>query len=378
LTTLATLLALSSAAFGGDSPDTKEIDRRIDRALFDTISLGAPLYNAGDPYGCYRLYQGTAMALLPLSSQSEGLREILDAGLKRAEAQPRYDQRATVLRESFDKARGLIAGRLQPAKPLWDRLGGELAVKAVVHDFVAMAAGDPKVDFTRGGKYPVDAAGVANLERRLVELISAVSGGPLKYTGRDMKSAHAGMGISDAEFDALGADLVAVLKKYYVPKRETDELLAAVVSTRKDIVEAPGAASTAAAAKPDKSLFDRLGGEPAVVAVVDDFVARAAGDPKVNFTRKGTASEWQPTAENVETLKKHLVQLIGATTGGPIRYEGRGMKEVHKGMMITGAEFDAIAVDLKATLDKFQVPEKEQQELFKIVGSTRAEMVERP
>ena len=81
-------------------------------------------------------------------------------------------------------------------KPLWDRLGGEAAVKAVVHDFVVLAAADPKVDFFRGGKYTLDAEGVANLERRLVELISAVSGGPLKYEGRDMKSVHEGMGIT--------------------------------------------------------------------------------------------------------------------------------------------------------------------------------------
>ena len=65
------------------------------------------------------------------------------------------------------------------ATALWARLGGEPAVKAVVHDFVALAADDPQVDFTRGGRYPLDAAGIANLERLLVELISAVSGGPL-------------------------------------------------------------------------------------------------------------------------------------------------------------------------------------------------------
>ncbi|MBV8233947.1 MAG: group 1 truncated hemoglobin, partial [Planctomycetaceae bacterium] len=122
-------------------------------------------------------------------------------------------------------------------KPLWDRLGGEAAVKAVVHDFVVLATADPKVDFFRGGKYTLDAEGVANLERLLVELISAVSGGPLKYEGRDMKSLHEGMGITDAQFDAIAADLISVLNKYQVPKKEADELITIIASTRKDIVE---------------------------------------------------------------------------------------------------------------------------------------------
>jgi hemoglobin len=113
-------------------------------------------------------------------------------------------------------------------------------VKAVVHDFVTLAANDPQVDFTRGGRYPLDAVAVANLEKLLVELISAVASGPLKYEGRALKPAHQGMAITDAQFDALANDLGAVLRKYRVPKKEADELLAIVASTRKDVVEAAG------------------------------------------------------------------------------------------------------------------------------------------
>ncbi|MGL5097010.1 MAG: group I truncated hemoglobin, partial [Planctomycetia bacterium] len=125
-----------------------------------------------------------------------------------------------------------------------------------------------------------------------------------------------------------------------------------------------------------KSLYERLGGEPAVKAVVDDFVARTAGNPKVNFTRKGTAVEWPATPENVARLKGHLVDMIGAATGGPQKYKGRAMKASHAGMKITNAEFDALAGDLKATLNKFKVPDAEQKELFAIIGSTRGDIVE--
>ena len=125
----------------------------------------------------------------------------------------------------------------EPKKALWDRLGGEKAVRAVVHDFVVMAATDEKVNFFRDGKYKLDDKGVQHLEQLLVELVSDTSGGPLKYTGRDMKKSHAGMKITDAEFDALAGDLIAVLKKYKVPKAEMDELVGIVASTRKDIVD---------------------------------------------------------------------------------------------------------------------------------------------
>ncbi|MBI1849866.1 MAG: group 1 truncated hemoglobin [Planctomycetes bacterium] len=132
--------------------------------------------------------------------------------------------------------------------------------------------------------------------------------------------------------------------------------------------------------KPDtaakRSLYERLGGEAAITAVVDDFVGRAAGDPKVNFTRAGTGHEWAATPENTAHLKKLLVQFIGMVAGGPKHYEGRDMKSVHAGMKISNAEFDALAGDLSASLDHFSVPTKEQQELMALVGSTRAEIVE--
>jgi len=125
-----------------------------------------------------------------------------------------------------------------------------------------------------------------------------------------------------------------------------------------------------------KSLYERLGGTPAITAVIDEFVARAAADEKVNFFRKGTAREWKPSDAEVATLKKLLVQFVSKNTGGPSRYDGRDMKSVHQGMRITKAEFAALAADLKGALDKFKVGEKEQAELLQVVGSTEKDIVE--
>jgi hemoglobin len=125
-----------------------------------------------------------------------------------------------------------------------------------------------------------------------------------------------------------------------------------------------------------KPLYDRLGGETMIQVVVEDFVGRASGDPRVNFTRKGTGAEWNPTPENVEKLKLHLVEFLDAATGGPGTYHGRDMKSVHAGMQITNTEFDAIEADLGASLAKYDVPATERAEVLAIVEGTRQDIVE--
>src|SRR4051812_10867717 len=113
-----------------------------------------------------------------------------------------------------------------------------------------------------------------------------------------------------------------------------------------------------------RPLYDRLGGEKGVAAIVDDFVNRMLNDPRVNFVRKGVtkgsiinreSAQWDASAANVEQLKKHIAQLIALSTGGPAHYDGREMKQAHSDLHITNAEMDAAIGDLKASLDKLAV-----------------------
>lgn len=399
---IATTAALMAALAIGTSTRAQEadasrkaLDAKVNQAAYRTIDAGFKLFNGGDQAGCYRLYQGSLTALLPLLDYRDDLRAAVESAMAEADRLPDVAGRAFALRKGLDAIYRATAGPRPAAnagaRTLWTRLGGEPAVKAVVHDFVALAASDPKVDFTRGGKYPIDAAGVANLETLLIQLVSATTGGPLKYTGRDMKELHRGMKITDEQFNALAADLIATLDKYKVPAKEKDQLVAIVASTRAAIVEA-GAAPTADAPPPapmpdkpmpdkpmpdkpkdEKPLWDRLGGEDAVKAVVHDFVAKAAGDEKVNFTRDG---KYKLDDAGIANLERLLVEQISAGTGGPIKYSGRGMKELHKGMKITDEEFDALAADLVEVLKDYKVPQKEIDELVGIVASTKKDIVE--
>ena len=127
-----------------------------------------------------------------------------------------------------------------------------------------------------------------------------------------------------------------------------------------------------------KSLYDRLGGEPAVREVVDDFVGRAASDPVVNFARRGTVREWEASPQNVERLKMGLCDFICVASGGKCEYKGADMRAAHRGMKITDMEFNALAADLKASLDKFKVPAQEQSELLAAVEGTRKDIVAGP
>jgi hemoglobin len=163
--------------------------------------------------------------------------------------------------------------------------------------------------------------------------------------------------------------------------------------TKKAAVSKPGGdlsptgnTDKAAVAEGKTTLFDRLGGEKGITAIIEDFTPRAIQDPRVNWQRKGlkrtglhfgraNANEWAPTPENIARLKKHMVQFIVLATGGPARYDGKEMREAHAGMRISNAQFDAVLGDLKASLDKVQVPNKEQKELISIIESTRPQIV---
>ena len=117
----------------------------------------------------------------------------------------------------------------------------------------------------------------------------------------------------------------------------------------------------------DRSLYSRLGGRPAITAVVDDFVTNVAKDNRINKFFGGA---------DIPRLKRLLVQQICAGTGGPCKYEGRSMREAHRGMNVANADFDALVQDLVKSLNKFSVPAREQKELLSILGPMRRDVVQ--
>lgn len=119
---------------------------------------------------------------------------------------------------------------------LYDRLGGTTAIASVVDGFVANVAADARINkfFTRVAS---DTAAMRAFKQKLVDQICQGTGGPCTYTGKDMKTAHLGMGLTNADFDALVEDLVKALDSAGVQQKEKDELLAVLGPMRAEIVE---------------------------------------------------------------------------------------------------------------------------------------------
>jgi hemoglobin len=124
------------------------------------------------------------------------------------------------------------------AKTLYDNLGKKKGITAVVDDFVGRCAADSRISsFFKPDV--ADPKRLAKFKMNLVNQICQAAGGPCKYTGKSMKDAHAGMGISSADFNALVEDLVASLDKFKVAEADKNTLLGVLGPMKSDIVEKP-------------------------------------------------------------------------------------------------------------------------------------------
>jgi len=118
-----------------------------------------------------------------------------------------------------------------PKASLYERLGGTGPITAVVGKFVTIVAGDKRIN----GYFAK--ADIVGLKKHLINMVCQASGGPCEYTGRDMKTTHKGMKITEAAFNALVQDLIEALNTFNVPAQEQGELLAVLGPMKADIVE---------------------------------------------------------------------------------------------------------------------------------------------
>ncbi len=119
-----------------------------------------------------------------------------------------------------------------------------------------------------------------------------------------------------------------------------------------------------------KTLYERLGGYDSISAVVNDLLPRVQADPQL-------ARFWQHRSEDgLKREKQLLIDFLCSCAGGPLYYTGRDMKTSHKGMRISESDWSAFLGHLNATLQAFQVPQPERDEVVAFIQSTKADMVE--
>jgi hemoglobin len=120
------------------------------------------------------------------------------------------------------------------------------------------------------------------------------------------------------------------------------------------------------------SLYDRLGGVYNIAAVVDDLIDRVMNDARLNANPRVDEAHHRVSAAG---FKYYVTEMVCWAAGGPQRYSGRPMGDSHRHLMITAGEWEAFMDDVQKSLDKFAVPQPEQQELRAIVESTREAIV---
>ncbi|HEU0199452.1 MAG TPA: group 1 truncated hemoglobin [Burkholderiaceae bacterium] len=120
--------------------------------------------------------------------------------------------------------------------PLYERLGGLKSISLVVDDFIDRLVANKTLN-----KNPAIDAGRKSspapyLKVQVAQLVCEVTGGPCKYTGKDMKSSHAHLNISEKEWDVMAGEFKKSLNKFKVPAAEQSELFEIVGKTKPDIV----------------------------------------------------------------------------------------------------------------------------------------------
>jgi hemoglobin len=118
------------------------------------------------------------------------------------------------------------------------------------------------------------------------------------------------------------------------------------------------------------TLYERLGGYDAISAVANDLLPRLQADAKL-------ARFWQNRGEDgIRREKQLLIDFLCSSAGGPLLYTGRDMQTSHQGMKISEDDWSTFMGHLQATLESFQLPQAEYNDVIAFIESTKADMVE--
>ncbi len=415
-------LSFGAARAADDHPasaDGKAVDAIVHKMLRDVINEGADMYNATGRYtnmerdyaGCYHLYQGALMATRPFLGAHPDLQKDIDAALATARDTPQVERRAFVLRAAIDKIRDAVnpnpvaVGPPPPPVKVTKAAGkvvsaakGKLTVNVGGEDrsFTVPETAMVTIDGKEGGLETIKKDSSVTVTSKGDQVLNVEAKSPsepppppppppakeTKTTGKVTKIEKDTLTLKDdagknKSFIVPDTAKVTIDGKDGVLQEVKEDSAVTVTSKGDEVTKVEAKAPTAPPPPPPppeaKTLWDRLGGEANVAKVVDDFVNTAGKDPKVNFWRDPTKV---PSKEEVAALKKHLVEFVSSVTGGPLKYEGKSMKEVHKGMKITNAEFDAAAKDLQEALEKNGAMPDDEKAVMAVVESTRKDIVE--
>lgn len=276
----------------------------------------------------------------------------------------------------------LVVQRFVGSRPsLYERLGGAYSIAAVVDRLIDVITVDPQVNSNPLVNEAHRRVSKPGLKYQVWELLCEATGGPNKYVGRDMKTAHAHLNITTEEWFMFGTDFKNVLDEFKVPAREQVELFDVLAALKDDIVNKnPGATPKHLSTEHDEiwssagsSLYTRIGGIYAIAAICGRFIERTMENPslKKNPAVFAASSEYHRKAGH----RCLLTQFMGMSTGGPQVYTGKSRREASADMNIRRDEWTTLTNDLVLVLKEFSVPEDVRREMVKLVEPMQADVV---
>ncbi len=300
---------------------------------------------------------------------------------------------------------------------LYDTLGGEGTIRALVGTFYDRVLSDATLAPMFNG---VD---LNRLKRHQGLFISQALGGPRQYDGKDMAEAHRELNITSGQFDQVGSHLRDTLVALGVESEDIGQILSVVASLKDQIVtktdtaeaEPPPAAEAhhteaepaAAPEEPaadarvmygkhiarlneeirlinepvneseigklfegrDTSLYQKLGGEGTIKAVVEEFYKRVLADRALAPVFNGV---------DLNRLKRHQGLFISQALGGPRQYDGRTMLEAHQAFLITSKQFDLVVGHLAETLQHFKADSEDINTILTKISPLKRDIVMDP
>jgi hemoglobin len=138
--------------------------------------------------------------------------------------------RGCLVRLAAISALALMSAGARADKTLYESMGGEPALRSAVEHFADLVQTDDRINFTFAE------ADMSKFRKLIFEQLCNLSGGPCKYTGRDMRTSHTKLNINNAEFNALAEDLYLALDRAGIPYRLQNKLMALLAPMQHDIV----------------------------------------------------------------------------------------------------------------------------------------------
>lgn len=362
------------ARTGAIRPDTEPQLRR------DLTALDAAAEQSSDPGTTIcQLQVGSLLEYVRrhgLRDAVEGWREFRDDGQFRQatvtfarrrradlESTPRTQRRngssPTASSRSADEPRRAPAAMPSQDEPLFDRLGGDAAVRAAVDSFYDKVLGDGRIS------HHFEGINVGRLKAHQRAFITAVTGGSQdEYADIDaavarLRVAHERLQITRSDFGIVVGHLVATLTELGVEAGVIEQLTPRVLQLRDAIVNVGEVHPFRETSEMEirmtedrtreRTIYDDVG-DDGVRAAVDLFYEKVLADTRINGYFDGIS---------VPRLKAHQRAFITAVVGGPNAYAGRSMRDAHHHLKITSPHFDVVVEHLVATLAELGVPEEQ-------------------